>query len=134
MKRTWVFDKDGKSREITSPHVRELHYIQPDFEEHGGRTKWREHLKRTGAIEMGASDLKQAEEKWSRRKADHAAKLTRFPKEVRPVEAPVLDSREYEMSRLNKEVANRLHGRPAPDRKTLIKITLEQARDLARRR
>lgn len=135
MKRTWVFDKDGKSREITrKPEANKSAYVQPDFEEWGGKRKWREHLKRTGAMELGHSDVKVATEKWNKRKAAFAEKLAKAPKEVHPVDAPVLDAPDYQRTRLNAEVRNRLEGRPEPSRIELIKITMEQARDLARRR
>ena len=45
----------------------------------------------------------------------------------------IVESRDYEMSRINRELANRLDGRPMPDRKMLIKLTLETARMLRNR-
>ena len=133
MKRTYAF-RDGKFVEITPAHVKELHFVQDDIKEYGGRSKWREYLKRTGAVEMGHSDVKASTEQWNKRKSAFAEKLARAPKEVRQVDTPVLDAPDYQRTRLNAEVRNRLEGRPEPSRTELIKITLEQARDLARRR
>lgn len=140
MKRTYAF-RDGKCVEITPDRVKELHYVQNDLEfqssdgKHiGSRSEWREHLKRTGAIEMGHSDVKASTTQWNKRKAAFAEKLAKAPKDVRPVDAPVLEAPDYQRTRLNAEVRNRLEGRPAPSRTELIKLTMEQARDLAKRR
>lgn len=130
MKRVYAW-RGGKMVEIGRPAPVELHYVQPDFEEHGGRSKFRESLKRSESIEMGHSDMRNAAERWEKRKASFAERANRPVPGVRAAEfresAP-----DMEMSRVNREVRNRLEGRPAPDRTTLIKMTLETARDAAR--
>jgi len=137
-----VYDKEGNSREVTTANIDWNHYVQPDLVEFrstdgaiiSGRAQWREHLARTGQVEMGHSDIRANQEKWKKKKEKFSEKLNvPVPQvETRPVD--VLNSRDYEMSRIHKEVANHLEGRPQPDRKTLIKMTLETAKDLARRR
>lgn len=144
MKRTFAW-RDGKCVEITPPHVQELHYVQPDIAEFrstdgkiiSGRADWREHLKQTGAIEMGHSDIRESQERWRRRQAAAAEKASRRTEGVRPApDPPPIDNERahYERTQLNKEVRNHLDGRPTPDLKTLLKITIEAARALDRRR
>ena len=140
MKRTYVW-RDGKMVETTSDRVLELHYVQPDLAEFksnsgariSGRRQWREHLKRTGAVEGGFADIRKSQESWEKRRAKFAERVAKQDRFVRPAEAPEGEIRPIEMSRVNAEVRNRLEGRPAPDRKTLVKITLETARAIARR-
>lgn len=126
----------------------EIHYVQPDIAEFrtpggkhiSGRTAWREHLKRSNSIEMGHSDLKRAKEKWDGRQSDFRDKLKAGEKAgVGPRELPDIGPKgelrnEYQMTRLNQEVRNRLDGRPLLERKMLLKLTLETARDLERRK
>ncbi len=131
MKRTWVFDKDGKAHEITRRPTLEnaAPYVQPDFEEHGGKRKWREYLKRTGNIEMGHSDMKAMEANYRKRQQAFKESLnSKEAKHVRMVDAPQGEVVERERTRLDKEVMNRLHNRPAPDLPMLVKMTLEEAR------
>lgn len=121
---------DGKAFVEKQRSVERHHYVMGDIAEYGGRAKFREHLKRTGTMEMGHSDLRAAQEKWNSRKADHQAKVKLAQKyNVKPTEMPQEPPRQ-ESSMLAREMANRLHGRPEPDRKTLIKLTLETARML----
>jgi len=130
MRRTWIYDKDGNAHE----YVREPsqhHFVQPDFEEYGGRTKWRERLKANDTIELSPKELAQARDKWNSKKADFNAKLATGEKlNVRPVDTDVMAAPAYERSRLNKELLNRLDGRPVPERKMLIKLALETNRML----
>lgn len=95
------------------------------------RTKWREHLKRTGTVEMSHSDIKAGTEKWNKRKRDFAEKISRNQPLSR--EVPVMESRGHD-SRLNAEMANKLYNRPAPSRTELLKLTMETAADLQRRK
>lgn len=135
----YIADKDGHwvLKEST---VSEGHFVQPDLEEFrstdgawiSGKRQWREHLKMTNAVELGHADLAAAKEKWESRKSSHAARI-KGGQVVDPGPLPE-HIPESPRSRVNAEVANRLYNRPAPDRKTLLKITLETARDLARRR
>ena len=142
MKRTWVYDKQGKSHEVTSDAVFESHYVQPDIAEFrsndgaviSGRAAWREHLKSTDSVEMGHADLKHAREQWNKRQEAFQARLKRDTGFVKPVEMSVTEAKQYEMSRINREVANRLEGRPTPDRKTLIQLTIETAKQYRERR
>lgn len=91
-----------------------------------GRKQWREHLKRTDTIEMGHSDVKVAQAQWGKRREA-------FQKRIRAVgaaeaPAPSGDIKPIQRSGLNVELANRLHGRPTPERKELIKLTLDLAK------
>lgn len=128
MKRTFIYDKYGKPHEL----VREIskhHFVQPDFAEHGGRAKFRERLKQNGSIEVSAKDMAQMKEKWDSRKAEHASKMARNEKFMTPVNnVDVMTERRYEMSPAAKELANRLDGRPVPERKMLIKLAIETQR------
>ena len=131
MRRSWVYDKDGKAHERVQESTIEHHYIQPDISEHGGRAKWRERLKQNGSIEMSPREMHEASQKFRAKKAEFEAKIEAGRKYTTPrADVDVMESKPYEMSRLNKEVANRLDGRPVPDRKMLIKMTLETARML----
>lgn len=134
----YVADKDGHwiplEREVSSTH-----YVQPDIAEFRspdgahitGRAQWREHLKRTGTVEMGHADLKDAQRAWKKRKRDFAESIKDAHKHgVKPAEVPQQheEIRDYQRSRLNAEVRNRLEGRPAPSLTQLLKITLEERR------
>lgn len=120
-----------------------LHFVQGDIAEFtandgvriGGKRQWREHLKRTNTIEMNGADMARQTEKWQAKKADHQARIANSEKRgVRPVTAPDGPIVPIDRSRLSAEIANRLDGRPIPERKMLIKLTREVAIDLARRR
>lgn len=132
-RRSWVY-VGGVAYEYGTQPRSEAHHVMPDIEPFqspdgayiSGRVAWREHLKRTDSIEMGHSDIARQQENWNKRKDAHAEKMrnapqgtvTDAPKEIRPVER----------SRLQVEILNRLHGKAAPDRKELIKLTLDQSR------
>lgn len=141
MRRTYAFRK-GKFVEITPKRSRKWHYVQPDIAEFqstdgaviGSRSTWKEHLKRTGSVEMGHSDIQAQKQKWDKRKEQFRERLNRNTGDVREATPPDGEIRKYQKTRIGKEVANRLDGRPAPDRITLIKLTLETARDVARRK
>ena len=93
-----------------------------------GRAKWREHLKATGAVEMGHADLSAAHDKWESKKSDEAEKLKRAPK-LGVSDVPVTgEIEERRRTRIDAEVANRLHNRPLPDRVTLIRMALEESK------
>ena len=107
---------------------REAPYVIPDIEPFKdtsgkyitGRKSWREHLVRTGTIELGHSDLKRQTELHEARKDAYRS---------RPVEAPVranVIQNTAEPSKTAIRVMERLHGRPPPDRKTLIQIAIEE--------
>lgn len=141
MKRTFRFDeKTQKMVEITPVETLRVFNVCDDIKQFQspdgavieGRAQWREHLKRTDSVEMGHSDMKAMERNQSKRRAAFDARLNRKdkyvnPADIRMAEAPSLDT-PGENSRVHQEVANRLHGRPRPDRTTLIKIALEEAR------
>ena len=139
MRQKWIY-KDGEAipaDQYTYERSADFH-VMPDIEPFRstdgayitGRAAWREHLKRTDSIEMGHSDIARQKEKWDKRKSAYAEKMkgapqgtiTDAPSEIRPM-AP---------SRLQIEMANRLHGRRPPERKELIKLTIDQARRLNR--
>lgn len=131
--------RGGRWIKVEDESRSEFHHVIPDLQEFrntdgtmiGGRSQWREHLKRTGSVEMGHSDMKAAQANWDNRKDKFQSRLKRDTG-VHEAQAPS-EITEHQYSRINAEVRNRLDGRPEPDRKTLIKLTLETARDLARR-
>lgn len=139
MTRTYAW-RNGQLVELTPQDVEAIPQVMPDLKEFrspdgkhiSSRSKWREHLKRTGSVEMGFSDVKAQQAKWAKKKEAFQERLDR--KHVHEVAAPEGEIRESERSRIGAEVANRLDQRPAPDRKTLLKLTLETARELSRRR
>lgn len=120
------------------------YYVMPDYEpwkDPSGvvihsRAQWKEHLKKTGTVEMGHSDIKTTQEQWGKRRDAHAERLTRAQgMSVKSVDVPAsMECIEpAQRSRLNVEILNKLHGRPTPGRKELIKLTLDTARDLKRK-
>lgn len=90
-----------------------------------GRAHWREHLKRTDSVELSHSDMKAARENWNKRQAQFRDRLKQSAETVKEYSGPVGEVREVRRSNLNVEIANRLHGRPMPERKELIKLTLD---------
>jgi hypothetical protein len=91
-----------------------------------GRKQWREHLKRTDTIEMGHSDVKYAQQEWNKKKEAHRDRLRGQLATVQKFDRPGAPIAPVKMSNLNVEMANRLHNRPMPERKEMIKMTLEQ--------
>lgn len=119
------------------------HFVQGDIPEFrstdgaviSGRRQWRDHLKESGCIEMGLSDMMAQKDRWDSRKSSFQSKIAgAAQQQVREVAPPSGEIREIDRTRQTAEVLNRLEGRPAPDRKTLIKLNIEVARELARRR
>ena len=90
-----------------------------------GRAAWREHLKKTDCVEMGHSDMKAAQESWEKRKEAHNARLKGQLAISQKFNQPS-ETREFKRSNLNVEMANRLHGRPPPERIEMLKMTLDQ--------
>ena len=90
-----------------------------------GRRTWREHLASTGTQEMGQADLKVQTERHVALKQAHKARMDHAVREAPPMSANVM-AMPSEPSRASIRVAERLHGRPMPDRPTLIKIAMEE--------
>ena len=141
MRRAWVYI-DGVAYERGTQPVSDAPMVIGDIEEFKspdgavirGRAQWREHLKATDTIEMSHSDVKYAQEQWNKRKAQHNERLRGQAQIVQEFSEPRGEIREFKRSGLNVEIANRLHGRPAPERKELIKLTLDQAKRMNRGR
>lgn len=139
MKRTYAW-RNGQLVELTESVPERFTEIMNDtgeFVSSSGkhitsRSGWRDHLKETGSIEMGHGDIQKSQENWQKRKAAFRERLK--GEGVREVEAPSGEIRPLDRSRINAEVRNHLEGRPIPDRKTLLKLTLDIARDLERKR
>ncbi len=140
MRRTYAW-RDGKLVELTTAQVDELPYVQDDIKEFRntdgtqirGKAQWREHLKQTGTIELGHSDIAIAQEKWGKKRAAFQDRIAKAKGLVMAVDAPSGEIRERgDRTRVNAEVMNRLDGRPAPERRELIKIALETARKYGR--
>ena len=135
MRTTWVFPSDGSEpyeKHLGSPNERYsvmgdiAPFMSPDGVMIEGRAQWREHLKRTDSIEMWHSDVKYAQQEWNKKKVAHIDRLrgqVAVTQEFDRPSAPIAPTR---MSNLNVEMANRLHNRPMPERKEMIKLTLDQ--------
>ncbi len=110
-------------------------YVQPDIEEYGGRSRFRDHLRKTNTVELGHSDIRGAQEQWQSKRTSFQDRIKNAEQQsVRPVDhVRVTEAPDYQKTRLNQELANRLDGRPVPDRKMLLKLTLETAKYLNRR-
>lgn len=140
MRYRWVY-VDGVAYEAGNEPLSDSHHIINDIEPFqspdgafiAGRAAWREHLKRTDSIEMGHSDVKAAQEGWQRKKEAHQARLSKAGKTVSEY-VPSGDMRPIQRSGIAVEMANRLHGRPAPERKDMLKMTLDIAKRMQRGR
>lgn len=97
-----------------------------------GRAQWREHLRAMGGVEMGHSDIRQAEASHAKRKAAYEARMARASAAATDAPLPPLDA-PRRRSGVAAEVLGRLHGRPAPARKELIKLTLDVMKNARRR-
>ena len=137
MKRTWVYPVDGsepyeatagayRGETITAVMSDIEPFRSPDGVMITGRKQWREHLKATDSIEMGHSDVKYAQQEWNRKKEVQRERLKGQVATVQEFDRPGSPIAPMRMSNLNVEMANRLHNRPMPERKEMIKMTLEQ--------
>ena len=135
MRQTWVFPSDGS--EPYEKHLGPLNeryyvmgditpFMSPDGVMIEGRAQWREHLKKTDSIEMGHSDVKYAQEQWNKKKQAQNDRLRGQLQTVQEFDRPSAPIAPTRMSNLNVEMANRLHNRPMPERKEMIKLTLDQ--------
>lgn len=140
MRHRWVY-VNGEAYEVGEQPLSDSHHVMPDIEPFQspdgayitGRAQWREHLKRTDSIEMGHADIAHQQAQWSKKKQAHREKLAKAVGTVREYSVPTGEIREVPRSGLNVEMANRLHGRPMPERKEMIKLTLDIAKRMARR-
>lgn len=118
------------------------HYVQPDFTPFKspdgqyitGRTHWRDHLKQTGSIEMGHTDIQGQREEWKSRRGKFQEKVA-LGEKIAPEHHGPLSSPDQQriLPALYREMAQKLDGRPMPDRKTMIQLTIETGRELNRR-
>lgn len=135
MRHRWVY-VDGVAYEVTETPAVETHHVIPDIEPFrdpsgafiSGRRAWREHLKRTDTIELSHSDMKAAQVQWNKRKEAHREKLKGAVQTVQKWDQPTGEIRPVNRSNLMVEMANRLHGRPIPERKEMLKLTLDIAK------
>ena len=129
---------DGELIEVGKDYVpepRDGHYVIPDiepFKSNDGavirsRSHWRDHLKATGAVEMGHSDIKHSQVQHEKRKALQQERYQKAAQFAKTQDVSVMEGR-VDRPRISAAVMNRLENRPAPDRKTLIKIALEERR------
>ena len=107
-------------------------FRSPDGAYISGRAAWREHLKATGCIEMGHSDVAAAQKTWGKRREAFQDRLKGSGDAVREASAPAGEIRPIQRTALNVEIANRLFNRPAPERKELIKLSLDVAKRMNR--
>lgn len=137
MKRRFV-QIDGELVEVGMdylPEPRSDVHIIPDIEPFKandgavilGRAHWREHLKMTGTVELGHSDVRAMEATHAKKKSEHQARLYKAAQAAKPVDAPVMEAK-VDHTRIAARVLERLEGRATPPRKELIKIALEEAR------
>lgn len=137
MRRSYV-QIDGVLYEKGQEPLPEVHHVMGDIEPFKandgtvirGRAHWRDHLKATNGIEMGHSDIRSAEARHAKAKQARAEKLAGAMRTAYPVDLPYREggAQEYRRSNVAANVLNRLEGRPVPDRKTVIRIALEEAR------
>jgi len=141
MTRTYRWDDKQKMMiEVTPQRTADVHYVQPDFEPFQSpdqavitsRTQWREHLKATDSVEFGHSDMKAQQESWNKRQEQHRERVDRAKQYVKEYDRPQ-EVRECKRSNLNVEMANKLHGRPTPNRVEMIKLTMETAKEMQKR-
>ena len=135
MRTTWVYPSDGtEPYEKHNAPMNEGLMVYGDFEPFRspdgamimGKAQWREHLKKTDSIEMGHSDVKYAQQEWNKKKEQHRERLKGQVAMVQEFDRPGAPISPHKMSNLNVEMANRLHNRPMPERKEMIKMTLDQ--------
>ena len=137
MKHTWRYPADGSEPyQVASYHsgASSTHHVIDDIEPFrspdgamiSGRKEWREHLKRTDSIEMSHSDVKYAQAQWNKKKEVQRERLKGQVATVQAFDKPGAPIAPMQMSGLNVEMANRLHNRPPPKRKEMIKMTLDQ--------
>jgi hypothetical protein len=140
MRQRWVY-VDGVAYEIGEQPMMNAHQVMNDIEPFqspdgawiSGRSAWREHLKRTDSIEMGHSDIKAKQQDWQKRKQQHRDRLRGAVETVQRWDAPG-EIAPVQRSGLAVEMANRLHGRQMPERKEMIKLTLDIAKRMNRGR
>lgn len=143
MRRRWVY-VDGVAYEYGNQPLPDSHHVMPDIEPFmspdgkyiTGRSAWREHLKATDSIEMGHADMKASQTEWQKKKTAFRSRLSNEAVTEANKHLSRGPSNDYESvrnrTRLNVEIANRLHGRPIPERKEMIKLTLDIAKRMNR--
>lgn len=121
--RSWCI----KSEQQQAPYV--IPDIEPFVDTSGkfiaGRNAWREHLRSTGAQELGHSDLKKQVERHEAAKQAHREHMGIVMRSAPPIATPP-SAAPVAPSASARRVMERLHGRPTPDRVTLIKIAIEE--------
>ena len=121
--RSWLI----KNEQQDAPYV--MPDIEPFMDTSGkhisGRSAWREHLRSTGTQELGHADLKRQVEHHEAAKLAHRERMGIAMREAPPMPIPS-SAVSLEPSRAAQRVMERLHGRPTPDRQTLIKIAIEE--------
>jgi hypothetical protein len=131
---------NGELVEVNSDYTPVAPEVMPDFQPFisndgvviHGRRQWREHVNRTGAIEMGVSDIKKGTEDFRKRKESFQAKVKQGEKYIAPATFKP-DAQPEGPSRLSVEVANRLYGKERPSRRELVSLAVELKRRELRR-
>lgn len=138
-RRRWVY-VDGVAHEVGAQEPSDVHIVMPDLAAFKasdgahieGRAQWRRHLKANDLQEYGHSDMKHMAEMRKRKQEAFKRRLNNPLGQnnhggVR--ETTVRDDwQPAERGRLQVEMLNRLHGKPVPPRKELIKMSLDLAK------
>ena len=139
MRQRWVY-VNGEAYEVGEQPLSDSHHIIPDIapirSPDGtyieGKVQWREHLKRTDSIEMSHSDIKERQQDWQKRKVQFNERLKASAEKVRDYSGQAGEVQRTAPTGLMVEMANRLHGRPTPGRKEMLKMTLDLAKRIKR--
>lgn len=123
MRRRYVQDREGNLVEVETV-ASTLHFVQPDIAEHGGRRQFREYLKRTDSVELGHSDIRGATERYAKRRPRGDASLDR----TASTEVVAARPDQPQENTVMRRVLERLDGRAAPERKELLRLTVEEVK------
>lgn len=121
--RSWLIKDEQQQVPYVVPDIKP--FRDTSGKQISGRSAWREHLRSTGTHEMGHADLKTATEHHEIAKQAYRERMEHATREAPPM--PIHASAvPVAPSGTAQRVMERLHGRPVPDRHTLIKIVIEE--------
>lgn len=100
-----------------------------------GRRQWREHLKETGAVELGSADIAEMQsvhEKKRQEIREKVEKQTKAQLKTQWEEPKDIERDPHRHKRLWAKVAERLEGREQPTRKQLLRVVIEEQQRVKR--